>query len=352
MWVGPPSPAQPDSLGFGDQSSSGKEALMDVYVGMDVHRKRSQVAIVDAAGAQQRNRNLVNDPAKLVPVLGALPPGTPVAFEAAYGWGWLVELLEELELEPHLVHPSRCKAIASARLKNDKVDAATLAQLLRADLLPEAWIAPQATRDLRALLRHRAALVRLATGLKNRVHAVLADRGIGEERILWTGPGRAWLNDLELPPIPRAIINDCCGLLDALAMPIARLEREIAALAKPDPRVQALMALPGVGRLTAMTLVAEIGDIGRFPSARKLCAWAGANAPGAQLRPQGPPSATSPSRARPGCAESCRRPPRRPSATPCSPAPTPNSPIVGATTSPPPRSPGGCWPAPSTSCPS
>jgi transposase len=248
---------------------------MNVYVGMDVHRKRSQVAIVDDAGVQQRNRNLANDPAKLVPILGVLPPGTPVAFEAAYGWGWLVDLLEELELEPHLVHPSRCKAIASARLKNDKVDAATLAQLLRADLLPEAWIPPQATRDLRALLRHRASLVRMGTACKNRVHAVLADRGIGEDRGLWTGPGRAWLAALELPPIPRAIIEDCCGLLDALATPIARLEREISALAKPDPRVQALMVLPGVGRLTAMTLVAEIGDIGRFPTARKLCAWAG-----------------------------------------------------------------------------
>jgi transposase len=248
---------------------------MSVYVGMDVHRKRSQVAIVDAAGAQQRNRNVPNDPAQLVPILGALPPGTPVAFEAAYGWGWLVELLEELELEPHLVHPSRCKAIASARLKNDKVDAATLAQLLRADLLPEAWIAPQATRDLRALLRHRAALVRLSTLCKNRIHAVLADRGIRDHSSLWTGPGRAWLAGLELPATPRGIIRDCCGLLDALATPIARLDHEIAGLAKPDPRVQALMALPGVGKLTAMTLVAEIGDISRFPSARKLCAWAG-----------------------------------------------------------------------------
>jgi transposase len=114
---------------------------MTVYVGMDVHRKRARLAIVDEAGVAQRNRNLPNDPARLVPILGTLPPGTPVAFEAAYGWGWLVALLEELE--PHLVHPSRCKAIAAARLKNDKVDAATLAQLLRADLLPEAWIAPQ-----------------------------------------------------------------------------------------------------------------------------------------------------------------------------------------------------------------
>jgi transposase len=248
---------------------------MSIYVGMDVHRKRSQIAVVDEAGEEQRNRNVANDPAKLVPILGSLPPGTPVAFEAAYGWGWLVELLEELALEPHLVHPSRCKAIAAARLKNDKVDARTLAQLLRADLLPEAWIAPQATRDLRALLRHRASLVRLSTSLKNRVHAVLADRGIGEDRGLWTGPGRAWLASLELPATPRAIVEDCCGLLDALAPPIARLERQIAALAKPDPRVQALMALPGVGRLTAMTLVAEIGDIDRFPTARKLCAWAG-----------------------------------------------------------------------------
>jgi transposase len=248
---------------------------MSIYVGMDVHRKRSQVAIVEDAGEQQRNRNLPNDPAKLVPILGALAPGTPVAFEAAYGWGWLVELLEELELEPQLVHPSRCTAIASARLKNDQVDACTLAQLLRADLLPEAWIAPQATRDLRALLRHRASLVRLSTSCKNRVHAVLADRGIGEDRGLWTGPGRAWLAGLALPPVPREVVDDGCGLLDALATPIARLEREIAALAKPDPRVQALMTLPGVGRLTAMTLVAEIGDIGRFPTARKLCAFTG-----------------------------------------------------------------------------
>jgi hypothetical protein len=84
-----------------------------------------------------------------------------------------------------------------------------------------------------------------------------------------------WLASLQLPPIPRAIIPDCCGLLDALAAPIGRLERQIAGLAKPDPRVQALQVLPGVGRLTAMTLVAEIGDIDRFPTARKLGAWAG-----------------------------------------------------------------------------
>jgi transposase len=150
-----------------------------------------------------------------------------------------------------------------------------LAQLLRADLLPEAWIAPQQVRDLRALLRHRASLVRLSTAAKHRIHAVGADRGIQQQTGLWTGTGRVWLAGLELPPTPRAIVEDYLALLDGLAEPIARLDHQIHALAKPDPRVQALLALPGVGRLTAMTLVAEIGDIARFPTARKLCAWAG-----------------------------------------------------------------------------
>jgi transposase len=248
---------------------------MSVYVGMDVHRKRSQVALLDHDGTQLLNRNLPNDPAELTAVLGRLEPGTPVAFEAAYGWGWVVDLLGELGLEPHLVPPSRCKAIASARLKDDKVDAHTLAHLLRADLLPEAWLAPQAVRDQRALLRHRAALVRVATMQKNRVHAVLADRGIRVPERLWTTAGRTWLADLDLPAVQRLIIDDCLELIDQLTPVVARLERDLLAHARPDPRVQALVAVPGIGKITAMTLVAEIGDIGRFVTARKLCAWAG-----------------------------------------------------------------------------
>ncbi len=122
---------------------------MSVYVGIDVHRKRSQVAVVTEDGQVQVNRNVVNGVEPILKVIGDLPAGTRVAFEAAYGWGWLVELLEDYGFDPHLVHPLRCKAIASARLKNDKVDAAILGQLLRADLLPEAWIAPKERRGQR-----------------------------------------------------------------------------------------------------------------------------------------------------------------------------------------------------------
>jgi transposase len=93
---------------------------MSVYVGIDVHRKRSQVAVVTGDGKVQVNRNVVNGAEPVLKLIGGLPAGTPVAFEAAYGWGWLVELLDDYGFDPHLVHPLRCKAIASARLKNDK----------------------------------------------------------------------------------------------------------------------------------------------------------------------------------------------------------------------------------------
>lgn len=246
-----------------------------VYVGMDVHRKRTQIAILDEDGTEVLNRNVPNDPAELNAILGVLEPRTPAVFEAAYGWGWLADLCHDLGLEAHMAHPLQCKAIAAARLKNDKVDARTLAHLLRADLLPEAWIAPTEVRDLRALLRHRARLVRLQTSLKIRIHAVLADRGVRVDGDLWTKAGRAMLAELDLPQTQRAMVDDNLAMIDAVAVPIKRLYRDIAAIAKPDPRVDALRVLPGVGLFTAMTLIAEIGDINRFDSARKLCAWAG-----------------------------------------------------------------------------
>ena len=165
-----------------------------VYVGIDVHRKRSQVAILDDTGNELLNRNVENTSGMLKDILDDLDPGTPVAFEAAYGWGWLADLLQDLDLDGHLAHPSACKAIASARLKNDKVDARMLAHLLRTNLLPEAWIAPRDVRNLRGLLRHRASLVRVRTSLKNRIHAVLADEGLkAEGEKLWSEAGQEWL---------------------------------------------------------------------------------------------------------------------------------------------------------------
>jgi transposase len=311
---------------------------MSVYVGIDVHRKRSQVAVVDQSGEVLANRNVINGVAPILSVIGGLPAGTPAAFEAAFGWGWLLGLLEDYGFEPHMVHPLQCKAIASARLKNDKAGAATLAQLLRADLLPEAWIAPPAVRQLRALLRHRAQLVRLRTLLRNRIHAVLADHGHGRPAGCWSGPGRAWLASLELPAVSREVIDDDLALIDALQEPIGRLDREVHRQARSDPRVTVLTQLPGVGEFTALVLLAEIGDISRFGSARKLAAWGGLT-PTVRGSDRTVRHGHISKQGRPGYGGCCARRRRPPSGTRASPPATRPSPNGAATRSPPPRSP-------------
>ena len=130
-------------------------------------------------------------------------------------------------------------------------------------------------RQLRALLRHRASLVRLGTQQRNRIHAVAADHGYDRSASYWTGLGRGWLAELELPAASREIITDCLAVIDGLAPVIERINGELHQHAKADPRVKVLRTLPGVGEFTALVMLAEIGDISRFATARKLASWAG-----------------------------------------------------------------------------
>ena len=111
-----------------------------------------------------------------------------MAFEVAFGWGWLVQLLEDYGFEAHLVHPLRCKAIASDMLKNDKAGAAILAQLLRADLLPEAWIAPPQVRQLRALPR-RTGPARSASAASSGTGSTRSPPTVAMTAVPATGPG-------------------------------------------------------------------------------------------------------------------------------------------------------------------
>jgi transposase len=124
-------------------------------------------------------------------------------------------------------------------------------------------------------VRHRISLVRLGTQLRNRIHAAAADHGYDRSAGYRAGPGRGWLAELDLPPVSREIITDCLAAIDGLAPVIERLDGELHQRAKADPRVTVLQTLPGVGEFTALVMVAEIGDITRFGSARKLVSWAG-----------------------------------------------------------------------------
>jgi transposase len=245
-------------------------------VGIDLHRKRSHVAVIDDEGTETLSRRITNDPATFLELLAELEGDSRIALEATYGWEWLADLLQDAGYELHLSHPLRTKAIASARVKTDAVDARTLAYLLRADLLPEAYIAPRELRDLRDLLRHRVALTRMRSALKNRVAAILAKNGIAAPYSdMFGAGGLRFLAGLELREAPRRRLDSTLALVADFTREIDRTSREIDARAKEDPFVEVLCQIRGVGRYIAMLVIAEVGDIGRFQTARRLCSWAG-----------------------------------------------------------------------------
>jgi transposase len=246
------------------------------WVGIDLHRSRSHVAVLDDGGRELLSRRIVNDPQTFLELLAEIDGESRVALEATYGWEWLADVLQDAGYELHLAHPLRTKAIASARVKNDAVDARTLAHLLRAGLLPEAYIAPRELRELRDLLRHRVALTRMRSALKNRAGSILAKQGVKRPYSDMFGPGGLrFLEALELPESPRRRLDSTLALIADFTREIDLTTREIDARAKADPYVEVLCQIRGVGRYIAMLVIAEVGDITRFPTARQLCSWAG-----------------------------------------------------------------------------
>jgi transposase len=204
--------------------------------------------------------------------------GKPVqaAVEACGFWPAFREVVEPEVKRLVLVHPQRVKAIASAKLKNDRVDSATLAHLLRCDLLPESWMADRATQARRQQVRLRATLVRQRTRLKNQVHAVLHQQGRRSPVTdLFGRRGRQWLATVKLPAQARASVNVCCQLIDSYDQQIENQNLQLREKARSDSRARWLMTIPGIGEFSAMLLLAEIGDIARFTSKQALCSYAG-----------------------------------------------------------------------------
>jgi transposase len=249
-----------------------------VYIGVDLHRKISQVAALDIGGNLLWNRRIRSRPDDFLAIAGELEgQSVEVAFEATYGWGWFADLLGDLGWPAHMAHPLATKAISSARVKNDAVDAKTLAHLLRTNLLPEAWIGPPACREARRLVRTRAALVRSRARLKCQVLAILAEHGIQLPEItdMFGKQGRDFIREVAMPEISRALVDTQLRLIDAISDEVKRLQAELHGVFAGDPRLHRLLAIPGVGPATAATVVAEVWDVQRFRSAAALASWAG-----------------------------------------------------------------------------
>lgn len=246
------------------------------YYGIDIHKKYSVYTAIDGRGAILEQGKIANDPKAFAQVMNHSTEASKVVIEATSNWYYIYDLLEGMADEVCLAHPLATKAIASAKVKTDKIDATTLAQLLRADLIPKAYVPPQQVRDLRELLRYRASLVRMRTRVKNKVHALLAKNGLNHPfSDLFGKAGRRWLSALKLRPIYRQALEGYLRLLDSLDREIAPVSQEIDSKASYDPRVKLLVSIPGIGHYTALLILSEMGEIERFPSPQHLVSYAG-----------------------------------------------------------------------------
>jgi len=245
-------------------------------VGIDLHRRRSVIVRMTEDGRPLESVRIVNDRERLAEVIGRAGAAPEVVLEATYGWYWVADALQSMGASVHLAHPLGVKAFEYRRVKNDERDAADLADLLRMGRLPEAWISPPATRELRELVRHRAKLVGLRSSVKCQVHAVLAGAGVQVPMSdLFGVGGLELLDQLDLPAAGRARVNSVRRLLDALDFEIDTFTRLASSQLAGDRGYRAVQTLPGIGPVLGAVLVAEIGDVGRFPNPHRLASWAG-----------------------------------------------------------------------------
>src|ERR1700722_9569501 len=248
-----------------------------IHVGVDLHQRFCYMTVLSARGKIVQAGAVSNEPRALRRYFRELgPQGVQVAVEACGFWPAFREVVEPEVERLVLVPPQRVKAIASAKLKNDRVDSETLAHLLRCDLLPESWKADRETQARRQQVRLRATLVRQGTRLKNQVHAVLHQQGLRSPVTdLFGKRGRLWLAGVKLPGQARESVNVCLRLLDGYGGEIQKQNLQLSERAKQDQRAQWLMTIPGIGECSAMMLLAEIGKIERFHDKEALCSYAG-----------------------------------------------------------------------------
>jgi transposase len=246
------------------------------FVGLDVHRDFCEVAIAEAGAVRLAGR-VQTEPAALVPFAQSLGSDDEVALEAT---GNALEIARIIE--PHvgrvvLANPKAVNGITRAGAKTDRIDARTLAQLLAGGFLPAVWLPDEQTRILRRRISARAQLVRQRTRAKKQVHATLIRNLKGKPPVsdLFGARGRRWLAAQDLPADEQETVAACLRQIAFLDGEIELIERALAEQVLASAEMRRLLTLPGVNFVTAAALLAAVGDIGRFPTARQLVSYLG-----------------------------------------------------------------------------
>ena len=278
---------------------------MTIVMGLDQHRAQITAEWVDTVtGELSRSRVAPAHRESVRRFLARFEDyELEVALEATTGWRFVVEELQRVGASVHLAEPAETAARRGRkkRAKTDRADARLLRELVMVGRLPESWIAPEHILDLRARVRLRNTLIDERGEWQQRIHAVLYHHGCPHHHGigLLTGMGREWLQSLELPATAREQVTVALQMIGAVDAQVAPMDKELRAYARRQPGCKALMGLYGIGHLTAVTILAELGDARRFSSSREAVRYSGLDitvhqsdqrrAPG-HLSRQGPPA--------------------------------------------------------------
>jgi transposase len=276
---------------------------VSIVMGLDQHRGQVTGEWIDTeTGEVQRTRVAPADRAGVRKFLERFRSRElEVALEATTGWRFVVEELRHVGAVVHLAEPAETAGLRGTkkRPKSDRADARHLRELLMIGRLPESWIPPDHILDLRARTRLRHTLSEQRSEWQQRIQATLYHHGCPQRRALMTGDGREWLIAQPLPATAREQVTIALAMIDALDGQLAPLDNELRAYARRQAGCKALMAHYGIGELTAVTILAELGDCTRFSSSRQAVRYAGMDitvyqsdqrrAPG-HLSRQGPPA--------------------------------------------------------------
>ena len=247
------------------------------YVGIDVGKQKCRAAIMDHEGFIVDEFTFPNDYEGIQGMASRLTMDDKVVMESTGSvWTNIYNRLDEIHVSVVLANPLKTKAIASARIKNDRVDARILAHLLRANLIPESYVPPKELREIRALIRHRASIVKIRTMVKNKVHALIDKHGLRSQYSdLFGKGGMQWLRSLELLSLDRLMLDNYLRHIESLNEQIERVDEEIRGKASRDEDVRLLLSMTGIDIYTALLIRSEIGSIDRFPDYKRLVSWAG-----------------------------------------------------------------------------
>jgi len=247
-------------------------------IGLDVHRDFAQVAVWEDGKVRHAGQVAITGEALAV-FVDSLSGEDEVAIEATCNTHALVRAIAPRVARVVVSNPMKTRAIAEAKVKTDKVDAAILAQLLAADYLPGVWVADEATHALRRQVARRANIVRQRTRLKNQVQAILHRNLIARCPFadLFGIKGRAWLAEQDLPGDERQAVEALLRQLDFQAQELRIIDAALGRIALERQDVKRLMTIPGVDATVALALAAAVGDFARFRRSEQLVSYLGLN---------------------------------------------------------------------------